>query len=80
MDKRIEKTKKSIKNAFMELRAKKPLEKISVKELCDLAYINKSTFYSHYEDIHAFCTLLKTRKYSPEKLPLHLQGICQRLE
>ncbi len=53
MDKRIEKTQKAIKEAFMELRTKKPLEKISVKELCDIAYINKSTFYSHYEDIYA---------------------------
>ena len=53
MDKRIEKTKQAIKSAFMELRAKKSLEKITVKELCELAYINKSTFYSHYEDIYA---------------------------
>ena len=52
-DKRIEKTKRAIKNAFMELRSKKPLEKITVKELCELAYINKSTFYSHYDDIYA---------------------------
>ena len=53
MDKRVEKTKYAIKNAFMELRRKKSLEKITVKELCELAYINKSTFYSHYEDIYA---------------------------
>lgn len=53
MDLRIEKTKKAIRNAFIELRAKKPLEKITVKELCTLACINKSTFYSHYEDIYA---------------------------
>ena len=33
MDLRIEKTEKAIKNAFMELRSKKPLEKISVREL-----------------------------------------------
>ena len=46
MDLRIEKTEKAIKNAFMELRSKKPLEKISVRELCALACINKSTFYS----------------------------------
>ena len=59
MDKRIEKTKLAIKNAFMELRAKKPLEKITVKELCELAYINKSTFYSHYEDIHALSDALE---------------------
>ena len=53
MDLRIEKTKKAIRNAFIELRTKKPLEKITVKELCALACINKSTFYSHYEDIYA---------------------------
>lgn len=59
MDKRIEKTKYAIKNAFMELRTKKALEKITVKELCELAYINKSTFYSHYEDIHALSDALE---------------------
>ena len=53
MDLRVEKTEKAIKNAFIELRAKKPLEKITVKELCAEACINKSTFYSHYADIYA---------------------------
>ena len=53
MDLRIQKTEKAIKNAFLELRAGKPLEKITVKELCGLALINKSTFYSHYDDIYA---------------------------
>lgn len=53
MDIRIEKTERAIKNAFLELRSRKPLGKITVKELCSLAAINKSTFYSHYEDIYA---------------------------
>ena len=52
MDLRVEKTERGIKNAFIELRSRKPLEKITVKELCELAYINKSTFYSHYKDIY----------------------------
>ena len=52
MDLRIEKTEKGIKNAFIELRSKKPLEKITVRELCEIARINKSTFYSHYKDIY----------------------------
>ncbi|EKC69722.1 TetR family HTH transcriptional regulator [human gut metagenome] len=30
----------------------KPLEKITVKELCESARINKSTFYAHYKDIY----------------------------
>ena len=52
MDLRIEKTERGIKNAFIELRSKKPLEKITVKELCESARINKSTFYAHYKDIY----------------------------
>ena len=53
MDIRIQKTEAAIKRAFTELRAQRPVEKISVKELCQLAQINKSTFYDHYEDIYA---------------------------
>lgn len=53
MDIRIAKTKSSIINAFLELRARKTIEKITVKELCEKAIINKSTFYSHFTDIYA---------------------------
>lgn len=53
MDIRIQKTETAIKNAFMELHSQKPIEKITVKELCRLAQINKSTFYTHYQDIYA---------------------------
>ena len=59
MDLRTEKTEKEIRNAFMELRAQKPLEKITVKELCALACINKSTFYAHYSDIYALSETLE---------------------
>ena len=52
MDIRIEKTKTAIHNTFLELRSRKPLEKITIKELCEKAQINKSTFYSHYKDIY----------------------------
>ena len=52
MDLRTERTKRSIANAFLELRKQKPIEKITVKELSELAYINKATFYTHYHDIY----------------------------
>ena len=52
MDIRIEKTDRAIEKAFMELRAKTPLEKIKIKDLCALACVNKSTFYAHYQDIY----------------------------
>ena len=54
MDIRIEKTERAIRNAFLELRAAKPLEKITVKELCSLACINKSTFYSLLKNLYDF--------------------------
>ncbi len=52
MDLRIERTKRNIMNAFIELRAKRPIEKITVKELAEIAVINKATFYLHYKDIY----------------------------
>ena len=52
MDMRVEKTRRNIINAFLQLRARKPLEKITVKELAALAEINKATFYLHYHDIY----------------------------
>ena len=60
MDIRIEKTKTAIHNTFLELRSKKPLEKITIKELCEKAQINKSTFYSHYKDIYDLSDQLET--------------------
>lgn len=59
MDIRTEKTERAIKNAFLELRSKKPLEKITVRELCALACINKSTFYGHYEDIYGLSEFME---------------------
>lgn len=59
MDIRAVKTQKAIKEAFMLLRSKKALEKITVKELCREAQINKSTFYSHYDDIYSLSDALE---------------------
>ena len=50
MDLREKKTKRSIKNAFIKLRSSKPLERITIKELVDLAEISKATFYLHYNN------------------------------
>lgn len=52
MDLREKKTKRNINNAFLEIRSKKPLERITVKELCEKAEISKATFYLHYKDIY----------------------------
>ena len=38
-------------NAFLELLEKKELAYITVKEICEKAGVNRSTFYLHYETI-----------------------------
>lgn len=59
MDMRVEKTRRSIINAFLQIRASKPLEKITVKELSELAEINKATFYLHYHDVYELSEFLE---------------------
>ena len=43
-------TEEKISVAFKELLAKNPIEKISVKELCETAGIIRPTFYNHFTD------------------------------
>ena len=51
-DLRVYKTKKAIREAFLELRKTKPLEKIKVGDVCDLAMCIRATFYRYYQDIY----------------------------
>ena len=49
-DLRVKKTKKLIKTSFIELAKQMEYQKISVKDLCDKAIINRNTFYLHYQN------------------------------
>ena len=49
-DLRVERTKESIKNSFLELMKEKEFEKITVKDITTRARINRGTFYIHYLD------------------------------
>lgn len=50
-DRRSRKTEAAIEKAFFELAAKKDINKITVKDITDLADTNRGTFYLHYLDI-----------------------------
>lgn len=52
-DKRIVKTKRSLKAAMTEMLGKEDFEHISITELCRKAEISRITFYSHYSDKYA---------------------------
>ncbi len=51
-DLRVRYTRKVIQEAFQKLLTEKPLARITVKEVCDLAGINRGTFYKHYLDCY----------------------------
>lgn len=49
---RTRQTQSLIRRAFTSLLREKPLQRITVKELCQAAGINRSTFYAHYQDVY----------------------------
>ena len=46
-------TKRAIIESFLRLVGKKPLEKITVRDLVDDCGINRNTFYYYFQDIYA---------------------------
>ena len=50
-DGRVRYTKMRIRSAFYELLQKTEYEKITVTSICELAEINRATFYKHYLDV-----------------------------
>ena len=47
-DRRVQYTRRALQESLVSLMREKPLEKISVKEICQRADINRSTFYVHF--------------------------------
>jgi len=77
-------TKKAIMETFLHLIEKKPLEKITVRDLVDDCGINRNTFYYYFQDIYAvleeYCELsvAKLKKEtSPEALLCELLRLAQ---
>jgi len=52
IDRRTIYTVNVIKDSFLELIQDKPYSKISIKEICKVADISRSTFYLHFKSIH----------------------------
>ena len=51
-DRRVRRTKKLLTQALTELLQQKQINEITVKELTDLADMNRGTFYLYYRDIY----------------------------
>ncbi len=49
---RVRMTKQMLRQAFTQLLLEKPIQNITVRELCEKAQVNRGTFYIHYKDIY----------------------------
>ncbi|SFJ78924.1 transcriptional regulator, TetR family [Halobacillus dabanensis] len=50
LDRRKKYTRRVLKESLITLLSQKPISNITVKEVCEVADINRSTFYTHYSD------------------------------
>ncbi len=51
LDARARYTRGEIRRCLLELLKKKSIEKITVTEICQMAQLNRATFYKHYLDV-----------------------------
>lgn len=83
-DRRIKYTKMVLKQALMEILRERPIERVTVKEICLRADVNRSTFYVHYgspqelfesiqNDIY---TEIKEKKKDFTDIKAYIAGMC----
>ncbi|HIU19894.1 MAG TPA: TetR/AcrR family transcriptional regulator C-terminal domain-containing protein [Candidatus Limiplasma stercoravium] len=78
-DHRVRVTHALIRGAFTQLLKQKPIQSISIKELCELAGVNRGTFYAHYQDIYDLRSRVEADMYRDVLTALSplLQGEAQ---
>ncbi len=75
---RIKLTKILLKNSLIDLMHVKPISKITIKELCENADINRSTFYLYYTD--QFVLLKSIEVELLDNVQKHLNKIDSRTD
>jgi AcrR family transcriptional regulator len=50
IDRRVKYTKQVLRQSLLELMKKGPVNKITVTDICEMADVNRGTFYAHYKD------------------------------
>lgn len=62
-------TKKILKDSLVQLMKTTSFDKITIKDICTLSDVSRSTFYSHYEDIYALLADFEKDIFEANKLP-----------
>lgn len=63
-DQRVRSTRAQLRKAYTALLSEKPVNKVTVAELCDRAGIHRSTFYAHFKDIYDLQSHLEDELFS----------------
>jgi len=91
-DRRARYTRQVIKNTLLDMLYTTPVDQITVKALCEMAEINRATFYNHYETLSTlmdeleyetyklFVEMLKHALYDESYIPILLSMILQHLK
>ena len=66
-DRRVKYTQRVLKESLLEILKDRPIERVTVKEICDRADINRSTFYVHYGSPQELLDSIKNELYDEIK-------------
>lgn len=59
---RTQNTQNKIKEVLIELLAEKPINKITIQDICRKADVNRTTFYTHFNDIYDLMRKIEVEK------------------
>lgn len=74
-DRRIRRTRRQIRRALAQLMQQKSASEVTVKELVDLADINRSTFYLHYNDIFDLLAAVEQELFDEIHAAVHIHPV-----
>ncbi len=69
-DRRTKYTKSVIRESLFNLMEDEPINKITVTDICKAADINRSTFYSYYEDVYDLLSSIQNELFENVMLSL----------
>jgi AcrR family transcriptional regulator len=75
-DARVRYTQRVLKESFLTLLREKPVNRITVKEVCELAELNRATFYAHFSDCFALMEQIEQELIEAFARSLELLDAC----
>lgn len=86
-DRRVKYTQRVLKESLLEILKERPVERVTVKEICDRADINRSTFYVHYGSPQELLDSIKNELYDEIKakkkdytdIKAYMRQICETM-